>query len=295
MISLKSIKSALSTPVRFLYGASGTLNAPENFGRVMQRLAKACADGDFYAITSIFSMVPPALVHLLSEQQLSVEMDASWFFASSRTERLRCLAFLVEQGLNVTESSVMHLAQALELDSAWKLLFEMFEMGPIKVQSRLAQYAFLYAISRGLVSVASKLLKPGILQTTSEMPDLGFIQGLNPLWYLHLDNEGSEDGEDGEELALIDTVAETSTELGPCALVLALSTRQYRTACLLIEHRVAPEWGRRHLATSKSAFRHLRDELHGFRHCRWILPHHLMLLERFLLGPPITYNAMLPT
>jgi hypothetical protein len=171
-------------------------------------------------------------------------MDSSWFHSDLNPERFRCLAAMVERGLNITESNVEHLTATLDGAAAEGLLFA--ENSPLEVQSRLVQYAFLHAATRGHYRVVSKLLQSDVLNTMSEMPDLDYIQGLyksNAWLYC--------------KSLLYDNIPETSTTLRLCALVLALSSGQYGASSLLIEHGVATYISIRLLAASSSVQRHL--------------------------------------
>ena len=301
MMSLKTFKSAYSTkstPVRFRYGEmeSDNSSAPENpvhfrrwFSksfvdrktpditskspddreRLVRWLAKAFADNRFHDITRMCSQGPPNFLHLVSENRLFFQMRSSWFHSDLNLGRFRCLAAMVERGLNISESSVEHLTVAIDGRAADELLFA--ENSPLKAQSRLVQYAFLHAATRGYRRVVSKLLKSGILGTMSQMPNLDFIEGLHES--TSLEGESPPDG----------IIARSSAELGPCALVLALSACQYRTASLFIEHGVAHYWGLLYLAARKSAVVSLLRELGRFHQRGEALPNHLNLLNQRLM------------
>jgi hypothetical protein len=301
MMSLKTFKSAYSTkstPVRFRYGEmeSDNSSAPENpvhfrrwFSksfvdrktpditskspddreRLVRWLAKAFADNRFHDITRMCSQGPPNFLHLVSEKRVFCQMRSSWFHSDLNLGRFRCLAAMVERGLNISESSVEHLTVAIDGRAADELLFA--ENSPLKAQSRLVQYAFLHAATRGYRRVVSKLLKSGILGTMSQMPDLDFIEGLHES--TSLEGESPPDG----------IIARSSAELGPCALVLALSACQYRTASLFIEHGVAHYWGLLYLAARKSAVVSLLRELGRFHQRGEALPNHLNLLNQRLM------------
>lgn len=319
IMSLKSTTSAASTPVRFRYVWEGmtqkssvTRNAqcvPAGSGDLLRNLAEAFANEEFDVISSLSASIsvarnapeipagfirrltkafaneklddpleksyrsPILTFNAISEDDVSAEMDASWFYPELKIQRIRCLHLMVEHGLNISESSVKHLAAAFNEAAAGALLLA--KDCPLTIQSRLFYYAFLYAISRGLVDVVSKLLNRGILDTWTiepRMPDADFIRGL------HEANTRL-----GNQPPYPDIIGEASTKLGSCALVLALNARQYHVASLLIEQDVAPLWGIRYLATSKSTMQDLQNELHIFRQQSDVLPDYLGRLEQTLV------------
>jgi hypothetical protein len=263
----------LSTPVRFCYGGEVELeNTPVTTSdpgirlrALVRRLSEALTDGNSEVVRSICFERPRFSLHAVPTfNEFYLKMDASWFQADLKIELVKCLAAMVEQGLSISSFSVGHLVTVLDGAAAGPLLFA--ENSPLTAQSRLVQYAFLCAVSRGCLGLVSKLLSHGILYAPSRMPDPDFIRGLHGIRF--------------EDKLCIDS---SSSELGPCALVLALSTRQYRTASLLIEHHVAPHWAIDHWSRMRSSLRNLKSEIHVFRQQAKILPHHLYLLEQELL------------
>jgi hypothetical protein len=288
LMSRKSIRSNFTTPVRFRYGEVAKVNlsgAQESLAGFIRDLAEACEKAELDVVRSLFSNGPLTTLRNVSEDDLRVEMDFSWFYPKPKIERVRCLQFMVEQGLNPSRSSVHNLVMALKLamtmESEWAaamtLLFE--KNAPLKVQSRLTQYVFLFAVSHGMAGLISKLLKHGILDdSASEMPDAGFIQGLqtsSPLLNRPPPNEPV-------------AYMYTSMEPGPCALLLALDLCQYQAASLLLEHGVEPAWGIDHLALSKSAMQNLHAAVYFDSRRPITLPcEYLSLLERRLLAPAL--------
>jgi hypothetical protein len=291
--SLKSIMSAFSafsTPVRFHYGAdarSGVLSpsgeAPEIPARLTWPLASAYADKDLRTVVRICSFHS---LHAVSEEQLLPRVDPYWLHGDPKLKRVRCLIVMVEQGLSMSRLSASCFAGALDGAAAQPLLFA--KNSPMTIQSRIVQYIFLVAILDGLWGVVSMLLDSGILDTTSEMPDSNFIQQLyeSNVWF---DGDVWFHGDlwlrDNTEISPDKTITETRTDLGPYALILALSWHRYRAASLLIEHRVAPYWGICHLLASSLSLRHLQNEINGIRQRGEILPNHLDLLEQMVLTP----------
>jgi hypothetical protein len=286
-MSRKSIRTTFTTPVRFRYGGEVKSNPSgvtrKSLADFIRDLAEACANEKLDFVRSLFFNGPLSTLQNVSEDDLRVKTDIFWFYPNPKIERVRCLQFMVEQGLNPSWSSVYHLAMKLELamvldlamglkwEGAMPLLFE--ENAPLTVQSRLTQYAFLFAVSQGMVGLVDKLLEHGILNTSSEMPDAGFIQGI--LHSYGPPPKGS--------------IANASEGLGPCALIMALVCRQYKLASFLLEHGVTFQEGIQYLATSKSAMQHLEDEisLSARLDCLTPLPDYLGLLERRLLAPAI--------
>lgn len=276
-MSLRSVMSSKSTPARYLYGEEMepkstlvTRNARKTpAGLAIRGLAKAFANEQYDLVTKLCSKRLFSFL-AISDGDLSAKMDVSWFCPDPNIERVRCLCSMVELGLKVSESSIEHLVTAFEEPAAQALLF--VKSRPVSVHSRLAQYAFLYAVSRGLVGAISPLLCLGILGTTSEIPDADFIQGLqkSSIW------------------------DRTNSSIGQAALVLALNTRQYSVANLLLMGGVSLVWGVSHLAKSKQAMQDFQDELLRFRQMSVLLPPHLESLEDALLGEEATsISAML--
>jgi hypothetical protein len=284
VMSGKSIMSTFTTPTRFRYGGETKSNMSgvtrQRLADFIQDLAEACEFGEFDVVKTVFLNGLLSTLRNVSEDDLRVEMEASWFCPNPKIERVRCLQYMVEQGLNPSLSSVQQLTIGLQIEFAMELewapamplLFE--ENAPLTVQSRLTEYVFLDAVSQGLVKLVSKLLEHGILDTLSEMPDAGFVEGI------HRPDVYVENG----------SIANTSKGLGPCALMLALGRRRYQLANFLLEHGVASQEGIQYLATSKSAMQHLEDEisLSARLDCLTPLPDYLVLLERRLLAPAIT-------
>jgi hypothetical protein len=271
---LDSTNKTFSTPVRF-YDGRGT--KPKS---LTQRLDHALMDENYpyyLLVKSICSESQTFYPHFISFSELnsvSVEMRSSWFCPVVKIERVRCLAALVEYGLRVSVSGVWHLTSALQGAAAGPLLFA--EDSLLTIHSRLVQYAFLHAVSRGQSALVSKLLQSGILETTHGMPDFVFIQDLRASSLRALDwiydDESSTSG----------LIAESSKSLGPCALVLALITHHHHAASLLIEHHVAPRWGISLLSTRSSSRHSLAKKIGGFRGRRETLPHYLEVLEKLL-------------
>ena len=259
VMSCKSVGSNFSTPVRFRYGEVAKYNLSglhELLAGFIRDLAEACEKEELDLVRSLFSNGPLSTLRNVSEDDLRVKTDTSWFHPKLKIERVKCLQFVVEQGLNPLRSSVHNLVMVLKLamamESGWAaampLLFE--KNAPLTVQSRLTQYVFLFAVSHGMVGLVLKLLKYGILDSASEMPDAGFIQGLqisSPLLNRPPPNES---------VAYI----YTNMELGPCALMLAFGLCQLQIANLLLDHGVEPAW-ESHLALSKLAMQNLRDAI----------------------------------
>jgi hypothetical protein len=256
---------------------------------LIRDLAEACENEELDVVKSLFFNSPLSTLQNVSENDLRVGLDYSWFSPDPKIERVKCLQFMVEQGLNPTLSSVQHLAIQLDLNmehlelgaaSAMPLLFE--ENAPLAVQSRLTQYAFLFAVSRGPIELVSKLLEQGILDTLSKMPDAGFVQRIHrpDMHFGGPPPNGS--------------IANTSRDLGPCALILALYRHEYRAASLLLEHGVESQRGIHYLVTSESAMQHLQDQIpFDFRRHLVSVPDYLGLLERRLLAPAIIIARLL--
>jgi hypothetical protein len=281
VMSGKSIMSTFTTPTRFRYGGETKSNMSgvtrQRLADFLQDLAEACEFEEFDVVKTVFLNGPLSTLRNVSEDDLRVEMEASWFYPNPKIERVKCLQYMVEQALNPSLSSVqqltigLELAMELEWAAAMPLLFE--ENAPLTVQSGLTQYAFLHAVSRGLVKLVSKILEHGILDTLSEMPDAGFVEGIHR-----------------PDLYFDGSIANISKGLGPCALMLALGRRRYKLASFLLEQGVTFQEGIQYLATSKSAMQHLEDEisLSARLDCSTPLPDYLGLLERRLLAPAIT-------
>jgi hypothetical protein len=236
-------------------------------------LAEAFANKNYHDITSTLSQDPILSLHAFSEKLLSVKMKPSWFYSDLDPGRFRCLEAMVERGLNISESSVELLTAALDGAAAEELLFT--ENSPLEVRSRLVRYAFLHAATRGRHRVVSKLLAKlstyELLETMTGMPDLDFIQGLHgSTWF-------------DDEPPLDDILAESSSQLGPCALILALSAGQYRAASILAEQDFAHYWGFRYFKARKSAVLSLVREINRFHKRGETLPKHLDLLDRKFL------------
>jgi hypothetical protein len=272
--SLKSITSAFSTPVRFLYdkeaksrSISATRDAPEIPTPLIRRLAKDFKNGNLNAIANLCSLYS---LHEVSEDRLSVRMNASWFNINSDFERVRCYAQMTEQGFSISLYSIEHLVVALQGPAAESLLFANDSL--LTAQLRLVHYAFLCASSKGLHGLVSKLLKSGVLGTTFEMPDPSFIEEL-------LSSIPRFEDVTGLSYLSSGIFAKPSAELGHNALVLALCARQYRTASLLLEYDVTPS---KHITTT-SSLTDLQSHVDGFRQRREILPHHLDVLQQKLL------------
>jgi hypothetical protein len=198
------------------------------------------------------------------------------------TERFISVEMMVERGLKISESNVEHLAAALDRAATERWLFA--ENGLLGIQSRLVQYAFLHACTRGHPRVVSRLLKSGILDTISGMPDFDFIQGLHESTLSY------------DEAPPDDTIATSSAHLGPSALILALGACRYRSASLLIEHGVSQSWGVSYLMERESAVLSLTLKIDGFRQRGETPPNHLDLLKEKLLVPATLsfYNGRLP-
>jgi hypothetical protein len=273
--SILSAMSKRSTPVPFRYGGDATpkiILDIRNSPRMLTDLAGFFREPDAIRV----------FAEAVAKKKFKFEaymwgMDASWFRPDPKVERVRCLHLMVEQGLNVSAPSVKHLVAALEGPAFEALMFA--ENRPLTVQSRLTQHAFFYGISQGRISLVAKLLKHGILDSASGMPNVDFCRELQkscPRFNGPPPNES---------VAYI----YNSMELGTCALNLALNMRQYRVASLLLEHGVQPDWGIDYLATSRSTMQHLGDEIYiHFRlNCLTPLPDYLGLLERRLLAPAI--------
>jgi hypothetical protein len=287
VMSRKSIRSTFTTPVRFRYGGEVKSNSSgltrQRLADFIRDLAEAYENEELDVIKSLFSNSPLSTLQNVSENDLRVEWDFSWFYPDLKIERVKCLQFMVEQGLNPKLSSVQHLAIQLDLNMAhlelgaaraMPLLFE--ENAPLAVQSRLTQYAFLFAVSRGPIELVSKLLEQGILDTSSEMPDAGFIQGIREP---NVCFEGPPPN---------GSIANTGEDLGTCALILALGRRQYQAASLLLEYGVESQRGIYYLVTSESAMQNLHRRLeyfHGPQDDEMPIPGYLRLLQIRLLGP----------
>ena len=277
-MSRKSIRTTFTTPVRFRYGGEVKSNSSgvtrKRLADFIRDLAEACANEKLDFVRSLFFNGPLSTLQNVSEDDLRVKTDIFWFYPNPKIERVRCLQFMVEQGLNPSPSSVSHLAMELKWAAATPLLFE--KNAPLTVQSRLTQYVFLYAVSQGMIELVSKLLEHGILDTSSEMPDARFIRGFHRR---HVYSDA--------------IIADANEEFGPCALILALAWRQYQAASLLLEHGVESQGGVHYLATSKSAMQHLQDEtrlrcLRGRQNDEideMPIPGYLRLLQIRLLGP----------
>jgi hypothetical protein len=276
-MSLDTIESGFSTkttPSRFRYGGDAT----PKIIPVLRNPPRRPTDLVGVVCESVLTRLhAEAVANEKLQAYVRAGMDASWFRPSPRFERVRCLHFMVEQGLNVSAPSVKHLVAALEGPYFEALMFA--EYRPLTVQSRLTQYAFFYGISQGRISLVAKLLKHGILDSASGMPNVDFCRELQkscPRFNGPPPNES---------VAYI----YNGIELGPCALNLALNMRQYRAASLLLEHGVQPGRGIDYLATNKSTMQHLEDEvyIHFRLSCLTPLPDYLGLLERRLLAPAI--------
>lgn len=246
--------------------------------RYMKRLAKALTNERSDVSTGELFEEPMYSFYDISEHDISAKMDASWFYPDLKIQRIRCFRLMVDQGLKISEFSVKHLAAAFDEAAARALLFT---KKCLTIQSHLTKYVFLYAISRGLVDVVSELLNRGILNTFTTPPlrdagiqmiDADFIRGLHDSNTLF-----------GNEPPYPDVLGETNRDLGSCALILALNARQFHAAGLLIKHDVAPLWGIRYLATSKSIMQDLQDTLHSFHERGETLPDCLGRLEQTLV------------
>jgi hypothetical protein len=232
-------------------------------------------DEDYLLVKSICFESQTFYLHFIAFPELNplfVEMYSCWFFPVVEIERVRCLAALVEYGLSVSVSHVWHLTSALHGAAAEPLLFA--EDSALTIHSRLIQYAFLHAVSRGLSELVSKLLQSGILETTNRMPKVAFIQELRT------SSPRALDWIYDDEYSISGLIAESSKSLGPCALVLALITHQHHAASLLIEHHVEPRWAISLFSVQKSASHSLRKKIRGFRVRRETLPHYLEVLEQ---------------
>jgi hypothetical protein len=289
MMSLESAMSTSSLPVRFRYLCRTNLKSSlTTFRRpppiLLQTLAEAFANDNLDLVVQICVKSNMLSLYPVSDRDLSAEMY--WYCAGLSTDRVRCFVLMVEQGLQVSKYSVWHLTAASADKPGRKLLF--VADAPIPAQSRLAQYIFLCAIARGLDEVVMKLLYFGVLSTSSEVPDANFIKGLDEsnAWF-------------SDRITSDATTAEFGMGLGPLGLILALNTRNYYAASLLITYGVAPLWGIRHLTASKSAMQNLECELQLLRwflklprgeawagHHLQYLAKHLLLLETTLLKAP---------
>jgi hypothetical protein len=268
--SLSSFKSTISTPVRFRFGGRVRTNGitsrfdPPDTDDLARRHTGTLANKYFGLVTRTSSR---------TNVNLLVKTDSFWSSVGLDPTHLTYLSSSVEQSLSIPKESVEHLAAALDEAATEPLLFA--EGGPLAVQSRLVQCVFLCAVLRGHDSLISKLLKSGILETIPKLPDSEFIEKFHP-WDATIFDETflSTDEDPG-----------TGPKLGPYALTLALSARQYFAAGLLIEHHVASWWGVRHFGTSYLAQRDLQTELHDYRRFGMLVPRYLALLERELLPP----------
>jgi hypothetical protein len=276
-----SFKSTISTPVRFRFGGKLRTNGitgrfdPPDTEDLARRHTGTLANKYFGLVTRMSSR---------TNVNLPVKTDSFWSSVGLDPTHLTYLSSSVEQSLSISKKGVEHLAVALNEAASEPLLFA--ESSPLAVQSRLVQCVFLCAVLRGHDSLVSKLLKSGILETIPKLPDSEFIEKFHPWDATMFD----------ETFLSTDESSGTGPKLGPYALTLALSARQYLAAGALIEHRVASYWGVRHFGTSYSAQRDLQDELHNYRSFGILVPRYLSLLERELLGtlPMSLYNDTPP-